>query len=50
MVLVLVTRDVERILPLIPLLDLDKMIGVVKIDLGEDVGPLQNPKRQQDEW
>lgn len=23
---------------------------IVKIDLGEDVGPLQNLKRQQDEW
>lgn len=27
-------------LPLIPLLDLDEMIGIVKVEIGEDMGPL----------
>lgn len=39
--LIVATTTVECCLPLIPLQDLDEVIGIAKTKFGEDTGPLQ---------
>ena len=49
-VLIMPRRCVEGRLPLISFPDLDQMISVAEIQLGEDGGPLQQLKSRGDEW